>query len=90
LYKRLEIINEDIDQVLSKEPEIHFKEYILPFERITLDVTDAVGEKNANLGEIRNKLGISIPEGFSITSYAYKKFLDYKDLKETLRVKLSC
>ena len=36
-------------------------------------MADAVGEKNANLGEVRNRLTLRIPRGFAITTAAFDR-----------------
>jgi pyruvate,water dikinase len=50
--------------------------YILPLDQIARDLSDAVGEKMARLGEIRSRLRYETPDGFVITSRACKKFFD--------------
>ena len=46
-----------------------------------------VGGKNASLGEMRRHLvplGIAVPDGFAITTAAYRRFLAHNGLDETL------
>ncbi|MEA2054920.1 MAG: phosphoenolpyruvate synthase [Candidatus Thermoplasmatota archaeon] len=53
--------------------------YILWFDEIDSDDISLVGGKNASLGEMYGKLskdGIKIPNGFAVTSIAYKKFME--------------
>ena len=47
---------------------------------LTLEKAELVGGKNANLGEVRNRVGLPVPPGFAISTYAYKLFLDYNQL----------
>ena len=56
------------------------KDFILWFSEIGLEDVPTVGGKTASLGEMYRKLhdsGISIPNGFAITAYAYRYFLTY-------------
>ncbi len=51
---------------------------ILWFDSIQLSDLAQVGGKNASLGEMRKELiskGVSIPDGFAITAYAYRHLL---------------
>jgi pyruvate,water dikinase len=60
-------------------------EFILPFEKITIDKVGKVGGKNASLGEMIKYLkpkGVRIPSGFAITADAYRYFLEKTGLKE--------
>ena len=48
------------------------------------DMVDWVGGKNANLGELVNKAGLAIPEGFAITTCAYDFFLEQNALVDEI------
>ena len=68
------------------------KELILWFNEIGVEDVKYVGGKNASLGEMyRNltKKGISVPNGFTVTAYAYKYVLEkagaFKKLKSVLK-----
>jgi len=50
--------------------------YILPFQHINKKKLPLVGGKGANLGELCNINGIHVPEGFCITTHAYKKITE--------------
>ena len=45
-------------------------------------MSDYVGEKMATLGELRNRLGLKVPEGFVISTYAFKQFIETNRLEE--------
>ena len=55
-------------------------EIVYPLASVNRDWADYVGEKMATLGEIRNRLGFPVPEGFVISTYAYKRFVEYNGL----------
>lgn len=68
------------------------KKFILWFEEVRIEDVPFVGGKNAALGEMYQELvplGIHVPNGFAITSYAYRYFLEKaglaKQIKEALR-----
>lgn len=60
------------------------KKYILWFEEIGIDDFPLVGGKNASLGEMLRELsskGIQVPNGFAITTNAFKRFVEANRLE---------
>jgi len=51
------------------------KDLVIWFENLRKTDIPSVGGKNANLGEMTNAR-ISVPPGFAITAYSYKKFIE--------------
>lgn len=70
-----EEINRHLKEGLRQLPPI----LILPYSEIRRHMVDLVGGKNANLGEVFS-LGLHVPEGFAITTYAFKVFMESNDL----------
>ncbi|HYR02905.1 MAG TPA: PEP/pyruvate-binding domain-containing protein, partial [Syntrophobacteria bacterium] len=56
------------------------KDFILNYERIGREMVDAVGEKNANVAEVRNRVGLPVPRGFAITTAAFDHFIAANNL----------
>jgi pyruvate,water dikinase len=81
LYDALGAINSDIEEELAGRPVIPQTGYTMPYNLITDDFTDVVGAKNANLSEIKNILGMKTPEGFAITTQAFKAFMEHNRLQ---------
>ncbi|TOL36787.1 phosphoenolpyruvate synthase [Vibrio parahaemolyticus] len=57
------------------------------FDGLSMDDVDKVGGKNASLGEMVSNLanvGVSVPNGFATTSYAFNQFLDHEGLDERI------
>jgi len=50
-------------------------EYVLGFEQINRTMVAVAGGKGANLGELSRLRGISVPEGFCVTTDAYAEAL---------------
>ena len=84
LFDVLERINQAIQEEVSKRKELLVCEWVLPYSRITRDMVDWVGGKNANLGELANRAGLAIPEGFAITTCAYDFFLQQNALGDEI------
>jgi len=63
-------------------------ELLLWFEDIGLKDISRVGGKNASLGEMithLSRLGISVPEGFAITTKAFRQFVEHAGLEEKIK-----
>lgn len=91
LFKVLDDINNRVNEELNQRKDLEITDYTLPYSEINKDMSDSVGGKNANLGELRNRVGLKIPEGFAITTSACDFFLGSNDLLEqitNLRVNL--
>lgn len=65
---------------------------VLNLSEIGLSDINAVGGKNASLGELHHALmakGINVPDGFATTAEAYRLFLSESGLDERIRALLS-
>lgn len=60
------------------------KALVLWFKEISKDDELIVGGKSANLGEMYNSVKVPIPNGFSTTSLAYKKFIEENGLGDKI------
>jgi len=66
--------------------------FVLWFDQLGIEDVPLVGGKNASLGEMYRFLtpkGVNIPNGFSITAYAYRYLLEKAGVKEQIRSILS-
>ncbi|HOP48498.1 MAG TPA: phosphoenolpyruvate synthase [Desulfobacteraceae bacterium] len=64
------------------------KKFILWFKEIGIEDVPLVGGKNASLGEMYRKLatkGINVPNGFAITAYAYRHFLESSKIENQIQ-----
>jgi len=76
----------------NKKAEKNMNTYILGFQEIDRSKFMVVGGKGANLGELSGIKGIRVPEGFCVTTEAYKKITEnnqelYSLLDELARFK---
>lgn len=61
---------------------------ILWFDQVGIEDIPLVGGKNASLGEMIQQLqpkGVNVPQGFAITAYSYRYFIEYAGLETQLR-----
>lgn len=84
LYHRFHDIQQRIEQLLAEKRIPSGEPLVVPLGRVSKDMADEVGSKMANLGEIKNQIRLSIPEGFVITSRAYHTFMDHSDLQSEI------
>ncbi len=84
----LEDILDGLRKELREQAPQEEVELILPYSRITRDMVDAVGGKNAHLGELSSRVGVPAPRGFAITTGAYRLFLRHQDLEDEVRKRL--
>ena len=66
--------------------------YIKKFSQISLKDFDTVGGKNSSLGEMisnLSNLGVKVPDGFAVTSYAFNDFLINSGLNAKIDAELA-
>ena len=70
-----------------------FKEtdWVVPFGHLRMSDVEAVGGKNASLGEMISQLpqGVKVPGGFATTAHAYREFLRYGGLDQKISAELA-
>jgi pyruvate,water dikinase len=75
-------IQHEVSQHLNGAPALIGDRVILDLEEITKETADQVGSKMANLGELKNRLGLHVPEGFVITTLGYHQFMNHQGLQD--------
>jgi len=65
------------------------QELVIWFKDIGKEDIPIVGGKCANLGELIGKVGVPVPDGFAVSAYAYKVFLEKTKAKERIEALLS-
>ncbi len=89
LYSRYEEINKNIEKILMYKLEIQVSDLTIPLENLTKEMTNIGGGKIAHLGEIKNRLKLQTPDGFSISEYAFKRFMEHNRFTEEINKRLS-
>src|SRR3989304_151971 len=84
LSDRFNIIHSEVETFLSRGKQVPVSSYTFPFDEITKEMIDRLGGKNANLGEVRNRLRIPTPDGFAISAFAFKSFMEHNKILEQI------
>ncbi len=63
---------------------------VVPFENLRMTDVEAVGGKNASLGEMISQLptGVKVPTGFATTAHAFRQFLAHDGLVDKIKQRL--
>ncbi|RJP22118.1 MAG: pyruvate, water dikinase [Candidatus Abyssobacteria bacterium SURF_5] len=85
LFSRYEAIGLEIDRIIEGESGLPSDILVLPLDSVRGDMEELVGSKAARLGEIRNQLDLPVPDGFIITTAAYRLFLQSNNLWPQIR-----
>ncbi|MBO4301242.1 MAG: pyruvate, phosphate dikinase [Desulfovibrio sp.] len=64
-----------IEAELEQREEGEITQFTLPLSEVNASMAFSVGGKNANLGELHNRLKMPVPRGFAITVHAGSYFL---------------
>ncbi|MBS0404889.1 MAG: phosphoenolpyruvate synthase [Proteobacteria bacterium] len=64
---------------------------VVPFEQLRMTDVEAVGGKNASLGEMISQLpdGLRVPTGFATTAHAFREFLQHQGLHGRISQRLA-
>lgn len=77
-------IQHTVSGYLTSAESTSTDKYILRFDEIDRNAADLVGSKMANLGELKNRLGLPVPDGFVITTRGYYEFMQHNGLQDSI------
>lgn len=75
-----EQIHHEIQEELAGRPSTPMVRPVVLLDELNSELNEEAGNKFANLGDIRNILGLNTPDGFVITTKTYFDFMAYNDL----------
>ncbi|NOX35639.1 MAG: hypothetical protein GXP56_18245 [Deltaproteobacteria bacterium] len=84
LLHAFEDMEKEVREFTSGSKDPIYTPIIIPMDKITARYIDKVGSKMANLGELKNKCNLQIPDGFGLTACAYTHFSEYNTLSEKI------
>lgn len=85
LFLAFERIRLAIGEELSGQHILTTGERILPLHQLSHELAELAGGKMGNLGDIRNRLELSAPDGFVITTRSFFELLQHNDLLSKAR-----
>lgn len=85
LFPRQASVQEELRSILHGSAAPAEKEYIIEYGGVDSDITEMVGGKNARLGEIKNQLKMAVPDGFVLTTSAFRRFMEFNKLWPEIR-----
>jgi pyruvate,water dikinase len=88
LEERLRAINGEIEAILSRQPEVSGTVLVMSMSGIDRSAVDQVGAKMANLGEVRNRIGLCVPDGFAVTAAAAQHFMETSRIDDEINRRL--
>lgn len=81
LLERFRAVQEEVNKVLAQQRPQEGQSLVLALEEVDREMADQVGAKMANLGELKNRVGLTVPPGFVISALAYHRFFAHNDLQ---------
>ncbi|TKB28532.1 pyruvate, water dikinase [Desulfopila sp. IMCC35006] len=82
LFVAFERIRQAIQGELSGRHFLPSGNLVLPLGELSSEMSEQVGDKMAKLGDIHNRLALTTPDGFVITTQAFFEFMKQKGLLE--------
>ncbi len=85
LEERHQEIRKKIEEALAHAVGMPASVICIPLSGLSAGMAQTAGGKMAGLGEVRNQLGLPVPDGFSITAHAFRLFLEHNALASRIR-----
>ena len=82
LYEALRRLNAALEAAFPPEHQAQSGPLVLTVEGVRTPDAQLAGSKMANLGEVRNEVGLPVPPGFVITTAAFVRFMSENELWE--------
>jgi pyruvate,water dikinase len=82
LFTAFERVQHLINEELAGRRTLSRTDRLLPLAELTHDLADEGGNKMSSLGDIRNILGFTVPEGFVVTAGAYFEVMEHAGLRK--------
>lgn len=88
LFDKFKEIQANINPTIQSIKSYPESPLVLPLSEIDNNMAEIVGGKMANLGEVRNRAGKTVPGGFVVSARAYREFIKFNDLQAEINRKI--
>ncbi|MCX6543314.1 MAG: PEP-utilizing enzyme [Acidobacteria bacterium] len=84
LYAVLDRLRDEIQGDVAGRPVVSKASFCVPFAQIDESLVNLVGGKSAHLGELHTRLHVRIPDGFTITTWAFVRIIEANHLSNVI------
>lgn len=88
LYAVVDRLKDEVAGDVAGQPVVTEAACCIPFDQIDDGLVNLVGGKSAHLGELHSRLQVRIPEGFTITTWAFLRVIDANHLSAVIEERL--
>ena len=88
LRSQYDAIESEVKKSFSEHQSIEKDDFVIPLERLGREKVSSVGRKSAQLGEMKSRLGLQVPDGFAISTWAYRHFMEANNLQGLISEKI--
>jgi pyruvate,water dikinase len=84
LYGVIDRLKDEVNGDVAGQPVVTEAAFCIPFDRIDESLVNFVGGKSAHLGELHARLRVRIPDGFTITTWAFVRVIEANHLSTAI------
>jgi pyruvate,water dikinase len=88
LRSQYDEIESEVKTFFPEHQSIEKDDFVIPLERLGREKVSSVGRKSAQLGEMKSRLGLQVPDGFAISTWAYRHFMEANNLQALISEKI--
>jgi len=88
LRTQYDVIESEVKKSFPEHQSIEKDDFVIPLQRLGREKALSVGSKSAQLGEMKSRLGLQVPDGFAISAWAYRHFMDANNLQALISEKI--
>jgi len=84
LAERFDDIRREISALLESGQRVGDAPLVVPLDEVDKSMADWVGSKMANVGEIKNRIGLPVAPGFVVTARGFEAFMAHQGLRDEI------